>query len=285
MSPALPEIPEKQRLVVLGPRVILAFIGPDRERYLNGQVTQDVRNIAPDETRDACVTDAKGKLQAFVGIAATEDTLFVEGPPELIDILEPRLGRYLIADDAELIDVSQKWTIAHWLDDAPPSLPEDSIARKHARFGIPGYDLWLPATLAAPWLAKHTPATRDIVETLRITHGIPLWGKELTEGLLPPEAGLDTTAISYHKGCYIGQEVISRVRSAGKVNQHLVRLELDGPASEGAKLVLPTDPEKAVGHLTSVAPNGAALGFIRKTVFDKKSFAVADTTTTASLLV
>ncbi len=63
----------------------------------------------------------------------------------------------------------------------------------------------------------------DLTEFERIGRGIPKWGAEITEGMLPPEAGLDATDISYSKGCYIGQEVISRIKSAGKVNRRLVK--------------------------------------------------------------
>lgn len=104
----------------------------------------------------------------------------------------------------------------------------------------------------------------DERETLRIRHGVPVWGRELTEGMLPPEAALEVTDISYQKGCYIGQEVISRIKSAGKVNRRLTRFEVaaDAPVTCG-----PLDDR--AGEITSVAPLAEgeqrhALGFLRR---------------------
>ena len=88
-------------------------------------------------------------------------------------------------------------------------------------------------------------------ETRRILEGIPKWPNELFPGLLPPDAGLEETAISYTKGCYTGQEVISRMKRAGKTNKHLVRLNLDKPLiPTNSKLIV---DGKEAGWITSVA--------------------------------
>jgi folate-binding protein YgfZ len=100
----------------------------------------------------------------------------------------------------------------------------------------------------------------DEVEDLRISNGVPAWGRELTEGMLPPEAGLEGTDIAYDKGCYIGQEVISRIKSAGKVNRSLVRLMIpEGVSLEVGEVI---DAEgKVLGEITSVGP--IAVGGVR----------------------
>ena len=110
------------------------------------------------------------------------------------------------------------------------------------------------------------------MEALRIDHGVPAWGRELLEGMLPPEALLEATDISYNKGCYIGQEVISRIKSAGKVNRRLTRF------SFGAEVpVVPgplVDPEGGIaGELTSISPvvtGGVrhALGYVKRGAAD-----------------
>src|SRR5205823_5260999 len=94
------------------------------------------------------------------------------------------------------------------------------------RFRVPGIDLWFPAGEAASVRAqlKETPIDSGTLENLRIEQGIARWGNELSENVIPIEAGLDRNAISYTKGCYLGQEVISRIKSIGHVNRLLMRL-------------------------------------------------------------
>jgi folate-binding protein YgfZ len=108
----------------------------------------------------------------------------------------------------------------------------------------------------------------DELETFRVANGVPAWGRELTEGMLPPEAGLDATDISYQKGCYIGQEVISRIKFAGKLNRRLVRTALEeGSLPENVRLV--DEKGNPAGEVTSVSPlpvDGMwpALGYVKR---------------------
>jgi len=100
------------------------------------------------------------------------------------------------------------------------------------------------------------------LERWRIESGIPRWGREIDERVLPAEAGLDETHISFSKGCYPGQEPIARQRYRGKVNRRLRVLEIDGDAQPGDELVL---DGKKVGRITSAVP-GVALGYVRAEV-------------------
>ena len=196
----------------------LEFSGPDAVRFLNGQITQDVRKvISTGLVLPSCVTDAKGKLQFRVWIAEGCGGVLVICREGMTKDLEARLTRYLIADEVEVRDVSDKFRI------------ED--------FGFPEMD-----------------------EAERIAKGIPKWGAELREGMLPPEAGLDATDISYNKGCYIGQEVISRIKSAGKVNRRLVKLVFETEGKTGEI----TDTEgKPCGEVTSVS-GSLGLGYLKR---------------------
>lgn len=199
---------------------VLEFSGPDAVRFLNGQITQDVRKVVGTQRLlPSCVTDAKGKLQFRVWIAENGETgaILVFCRADMTNELETRLTRYLIADDVEVKDKSDEVSIAE--------------------FG-----------------------GREMEETERIENGIPKWGAEITEGMLPPEAGLDTTDISYNKGCYIGQEVISRIKSAGKVNRRLVRLKFAGEGEIGE--ILNADG-KLCGEVTSVS-GAIGLGFLKR---------------------
>ena len=261
------------RRIDLGFPALLEFRGPDAVRFLNGQLTQDVRRIAGGSLAlPSCVTDAKGRLQFRVWITESADgAIRVEGPADSAEALEARLTRYLIADDVEVSDHTGEWSLAHFTGILPEA-PQGVVSRQSERFGLPGTDWWIPAGAEIAFPENIQLLDGDALESFRIARGIPLWGVELTEGLLPPEAGLEATDISYQKGCYIGQEVISRIKSAGKVNKYLTRLAFDAAVSvDGAIL---TDAEgKAAGELTSVSPeteNGSrrALGYLKRGVSD-----------------
>jgi tRNA-modifying protein YgfZ len=248
-------------------RCLLAFRGPDAERYLNGQLTQDVRDLG-ETALPACVTDAKGKLQAFVHVFRGADgSPWVEGPAEQREELEARLGRYLIADDAEIHDISDDWQLVHVVDTLDAPAFDGGFVRHARRIGMDGFDLWLPAG-ASPDLEI---VTEGEAETRRIQARLPKWGTELTAGILPPEAGLDKTSICYHKGCYIGQEVLSRLKTVGKVNRRLAALLVEPETAPGSSLELDGKP---AGKLTSIAPwpneSGlhAALGYLEKSAFE-----------------
>ncbi|MEO7098542.1 MAG: hypothetical protein ABI162_04215 [Luteolibacter sp.] len=253
----------------MGTPSILEFRGPDAVRFLNGQVTQDVRRVADGKiSLPACVTDAKGRLQFRVTLTGTDDgALWVTGLSEWAEALEARLTRYLIADDVEVVDLTSRYSLVHFTG-TMPDVPADVIARESTRFGISGTDWWIPSDSPIEFPADIPSLNGDALEALRIANGIPVWGKELVEGMLPPEARLDETDISYQKGCYIGQEVISRIKSAGKVNKRLTRFSIaaDVPALSGT---LVNSEGAAAGELTSISPlaNGDfrdALGYLKR---------------------
>ncbi len=242
-------------------RTLLVLRGPDAERFLNGQVTQDIRTCG-EKALPACVTDAKGRLQFFVHIFRGADGAFyVEAPPGCRDELLARIDRYLIADDVEISDESDRWSLTHILATEPPPGP---LVRAASRLGPPGFDLWTRAG-EDPALPL-SPLPEDDAEHLRIRHRLPAWDKELVPGLLPPEAGLDRSAISYRKGCYIGQEVLSRIKSAGRLNRRLAALRVPPETRE-------KDPLSG-GEITSVSPlpeedgTRLALGYLGKAAFD-----------------
>lgn len=258
--------------------VLIEARGADAVRYLNGQLTQDVRQLVScEKALPACVTDAKGRLQFRVHLHSTADGgIRVSCEHEGADELFARLDRYLISDDATLEDISGAWTKVHVTGSEPPPLPEGAYSVSVNRIGIEGWDVWLPASRQEP--LDHLPAwNSDEAQTLRIRAGIPQWGKELTAGLLPPEAGLDRTDISYAKGCYIGQEVISRIKSAGKVNRRLMRMTVDDsvPCQSG-DLLVEADGKNA-GQITSVANQSldgrrALLGYLKRSSEDQAVF-------------
>ena len=257
----------------LGNPALFEFRGTDAVRFLNGQVTQDVRLVAKNTIAlPACITDAKGRLQFRVWLTGKgDDTLWVDAPAQSAADLEARLTRYLIADDVEVSDLTGKWSLAHFTGTpGQDQLAEGVLVRASARFGVAGTDWWIPAGREVRFPAEIPVLEGEELDAFRIRSGVPAWESELTDGLLPPEAGLDATDISYQKGCYIGQEVISRIKSAGKVNKRLVRMTFDSNVPvEGITLV--DSDGQPVGALTSISAHGEnglrhALGFVKRGV-------------------
>lgn len=238
MTPAFWQaLPPTGAIADLSDHVRLSLSGPDAVRYLNGQVTNDVRKLHPGHVLPACITNHKGKLEAYVHITTDPaGALLISAPGDLRDFLPLRLGKYLIADDCVLDDLTESTSLVHLiapLEKLTPLLIDHEIPAAHARFGLPGYDLWMTPERLPFWLRQFPLLSPADQSTLEVLHAIPAWGHELTPDLLPPEAGLDATAIDYHKGCYIGQEVISRIRSVGRVNRRLAALvQIEGPPVE-----------------------------------------------------
>lgn len=265
----------------IGPRAVWRLRGPDAVRYANGQLTRDVEAVEPGRCALSCVTNAKGQFQFLVTVMRTAaDEVMIEGDPGQAEALEARLGRYLIADDAELV-AAEDWSGLVLYHVIPPrgvtggwSLPDGVRRFESDRMGARGLDFWVPEEReqeltealnrvgvelepAEAVLPVDAGAAVSAAEFARILLKMPAAGLELMEKTLPPEAGLDRWAIDYRKGCYIGQEVLSRLFSVGRVNRQLVRLWADAGTGMGIRagdeLVNPVNPEVVVGKITSLA--------------------------------
>lgn len=241
--------------VDLSDRAKWRLSGADRVRYLNGQVTNDVRLAGPDAALHACVTNAKGRMEGDVFIHAEADSLWIDAPGGLREPLGVRLERYIIADDAVLEDVSDDWRLWHRIGGDHPA-PERGIRCVQAdRFGLPGWDCWLPAGAIshglrpAPFPVLNPPE----VDVFRILQHVPSWPAEINADAFPQEAGLEKSCMSYTKGCYIGQEVLSRIKTTGRMPRELASWEQVGGAEDvtaGRPLLL---DGREVGRVTSCA--------------------------------
>lgn len=222
---------------VTEPRARIHVTGSDRLRYLNGQVSNDLRKIEPGVALHALVLTVKGRLCADVFIWNDGEQLLVDTEAAQAEPLLARLERYAIADDVAF-ELSAPDAVYHVFGPASSAVEGVQIFR----LGVEGKD-----AVAKP--SGVAEASSDEAEILRIERGVPRWGTELSEDTLPQEAGLEKDAVDFKKGCYVGQEVVSRIQSVGHANRALCGFIGDFAPGTPANLF---DASKArVGWLTS----------------------------------
>jgi aminomethyltransferase len=239
---------------------IKAF-GEDRKRLLHAMTTNHVQQLHPGQGCYAFFLSAQGRILSDVTILAQEDHILLDVEPAQAAPIFAHLDKYIIADDVTLEDITAQQTTlalegpaAHNLLeslDAPiPANDYDSLPWagrlivKTSYSGAPGYHIYL-SPLDAPILretledAGARQARPEDVETARILHARPLYGVDFTDKNLPAETQL-THALHFSKGCYLGQEIVERVRSRGAVHKVLKRVEL--PIQDGAVTSSALDP-------------------------------------------
>jgi len=206
----------------------------------------------------------------------------MDAEPSMRETLHARLERYVIADDVQIEDVTDQFSLFHILSEESPTQDYGRIVSVR-RFAKPGWDIWSDP-------ARHDAVRQQLssafafidssaAEVMRIEQGLPRWGSELTEEIIPIEANLEQRTIHYEKGCYIGQEVISRMKMSGQTNKRLCGLiSLDDiPLQPGMKLDAPSTPGKEVGWITSVT-RSERLGKEIALCYVKRGFNNAGTT-------
>ena len=241
----------------LSGRTKLRITGSDRLRFVNGQVTNDVRKATEAAAIEACVLNAKGKMNGHVFLSAAQDCFLADAEPELREVLLARLERYVIADDVQIEDVTDQLAIFHVLSPTGPAAGDGWRVVSTRRFTESGWDVWIDAALHDVVARQLSSAFRFFdaasAEVFRVEEGIPRWGRELTDEIIPIEANLEARAIDYEKGCYIGQEVISRIKMSGQTNKRLCGLVSvrDAPLLTGMKLAATGEKSKEAGWITS----------------------------------
>ena len=258
----------------LSARAKFHITGADRIRFLNGQITNDLRKASETVAIEACVLNAKGKINAHIFVSVFGDCFLIDAAPDLRETLKDRLERYVIADDVQIEDVTDQFSLFHVLVEKSPT-PEHGRIVSVRRFAEPGWDIWSDT-------ARHDAVREQLsstfafldsaaAEIMRIEQGIPRWGCELTEEIIPIEANLEQRTIDYEKGCYIGQEVISRMKMSGQTNKRLCGLVslADVPLQPGMKLAAPSAAGRGVGWITSATRSERlekeiALGYVKR---------------------
>jgi tRNA-modifying protein YgfZ len=278
----------------------LALTGPEAGAFLHGQVTNDVEGLQPGEGCYAAFLTHKGKMQGDLRVLNTGDELWLDTERATLQPLFTMINRYKLGSDLEL----HKRTLQQGLlsligpDARTIAGAEDLPEREHANAageidGIPllmvatdvGVDLVCDAErteeLAEALRARGArDVSDDAAEALRVERGRPRFGLDMDESTIPQEAGLNERAVSFTKGCYIGQETVARLYYRGKPNRHLRGLRLSGPAEPGAELRL---SEKVVGRVGTVAGE-RALTIVRREAQPGATLAVGDGATTAEVV-
>jgi folate-binding protein YgfZ len=278
--------------------------GADRVRWLNGMATNTVQDLASGTGAYNFFLNAQGRIQGDGYIFASADQLLIESSRRQIASLIPYLDHYIIMDDVELTDVTVSChgisvigpKAAKLLTEiglSPETLKEletvaipwqsttVTVIHAYSPF-VPRYEIWTenPAEIAALLEALKTAGAvfceAAPLEWLRILEGTPLYGADIGDRDLPQETN-QTRALHFAKGCYLGQEIVERIRSRGSVHRTFTAFRLEGelPAA-GAQL---ESAGKQVGELTSVASiplSGShgdtlnlALGYIRREALDR----------------
>ena len=273
------------------------FTGADRVDFLNRMLSNDVKGLPVGGGCRAFLLNPKGHVVAYLALHVLGEELLADTDRLTADAAIEMLNRYVVADDVTVEDVSDAWgllslqgpkaaaALGDLLGAAPPLEPLQHVERQVAggparivwrsRTGEAGYDLWVPMRRLPPlWEAamqagsRHglRPVGMDALEMLRIEAG-EAWGPDVGGDILAMETGLEQ-AISFTKGCYIGQEFVVRIAHRGHVNRRLSGLVLNGARVPlaGSKVVV---DDKEMGWITSAAFSPAlgrpiALGYVRR---------------------
>jgi folate-binding protein YgfZ len=281
----------------------ICLLGNDRVRFLHGQITNDVKKLGAGGGCYAALTTAKGKMESDLNVFNLPEELLLDFEPGLTERISQRLGKFIVADDVQIVDAAPHYGLltvqgpkamevvkAAGFSNPPEknfsiiktsevTLGEIYLANMSRVFpGKPGFDIFAPNDSLGAVADKLIAAAKSVgggacgwraFETVRIEAGIPRFGADMDETNLPME-GIEAQAMSFNKGCYIGQEVLNRIHAIGQVAKELrgLRLadDLKALPNKGDKLF---QEGKDVGYVTSAIRSPAlnaniALGYVRR---------------------
>ena len=227
-------------------RGYVAVSGPEAGEFLERMVSNEILSLEPGEARQALLLTPKSRIVAPLRVVREEPQSFLlVTDAALAETVASTLLRARFAAKCEIEVKPYRGYLRLGVGEG----------FRNDDYGVEAWESWTEDEREA--------APAEELEPLRVEAGTPAWGKELDETILPAEAGLDGTHVSFTKGCYPGQEPIARLHYRGRPNRRLRVLEVEG-ASPGDEILL---GEKAVGRVTSAVP-GRALGYVRREVED-----------------
>ena len=303
----------------LGWRGRILVTGTDRLRWLNGMVSNTVQALPEGEGNYSFLLSVQGRIQGDCYVYRRPNDLLLDTGLDQLPALISHLDHFVVMDDVELADVSGQWTglslagpaaaqVLATLGVAPSSLASGKAGSSNAvmssakigevpcllitsqRVLVPRFELWFaPEHVLAIWetlqAAGADPCGLDAMEALRVLEATPLYGVDLNDRDVPQETG-QTRALNFSKGCYLGQEIVERIRSRGKVNREFRQFQLHATGPDNSLPTLPFElrsGDQAVGRVTSVASLGSAgvpetlgLGFIRLEVVERNAEIIYD---------
>jgi aminomethyltransferase len=279
---------ERAAWINLTGRGFLRVGDEDRARLLHAMTTNHVQQLTPGQSLYAFFLNAQGRILADVQILCAEDAFLLDTEPETTTVVAGHLDRYIIADAVTVEDLTaqtfviglegpEAWRFAQELGIDPAPAPghwvrwNEWITAGITVTGLPGYRLYGPRAELDQIIGRLSG--QGLIEAglpewnvVRLEHGLPRYGVDFTDRQIPQETQL-MNALHFNKGCYLGQEIVERVRSRGQVHRKLVRLRIDGeqPPPTKSKLLA---GEKEAGEITSAAFSPAnrcavALGYVR----------------------
>jgi len=284
----------------LGYRAKISLTGADRVRWLNGMVTNNIRDLGVGEGVYAFLLNPQGRILGDLYAYNRGDSIVVDSDRSQVEKILATFDHYIIMDEVEVSDLSEPLTFLgvggpmsrQVLSAAGVAIPDskplqvfeansacgsDCVQSTVVRGDDPGYEnyeLWLaPKDVKKTWdaLVAHgaTAIGSEALEMHRVVSGIPLYGVDIRDRDLPQETE-QARALNFSKGCYVGQEIVERIRSRGSVHRKFAGFVADGgqALTAGSKIV---SAEKEVGEITSMAflrqtqgERNVALGYIRR---------------------
>jgi folate-binding protein YgfZ len=278
-------------------RAKIAVTGGDRVRWLNGMVTNNVRDLAPGHGVYAFMLNAQGRIQADLYAFQRGDSLLVDTERAQRDKILQLFDHFIIADDVEIADISDKLTALgltgpdarHVLERSGIGVPDFAHLQfadvrwqqktiTLLRSGEEARDSWqvwvAPEHIGELWAALRKAGARPTgtaaLNFFRISRGIPQFGVDIRERDLPQETG-QTRALNFTKGCYLGQEIVERIRSRGAVHRQFTAFAVEGTLPEAGAKIVSGEENKEVGEITSSAilplaegDRPVALGYLRR---------------------
>lgn len=261
----------------------LRVTGQDRTSFLHNMLTNDIKALSPGKGCYAALLTDRAKMVSDMFVFAFEDSYLIDIEPGALEKARQFIEKYIIADDVAIKDITSETGHLHIQGPGAMSMLQELSSRSHTailgspvdlisvdRWG-PGFDILCTAEGLRPiWeniLRKGIkPIGFEAQEALRIEAGVPRFGMDMDETVLILEAGL-TNAISFTKGCFLGQEIVARVRAHGRVTRKLVSLALPGtePVKKGEKI---KKNDEEIGEITSSAFSPSlgkviALGYVK----------------------
>lgn len=283
MSDGYAALRESAAVLDLSGRGRIYVTGEDRARLLHAMTTNHVQRLTPGTGQYTFFLNAQGRILADATLFCFEDRILLDTEPETRELVFQHLDKFIIADDVTLDDATDRTfalgvegpaaaELLRSLDAPTPEEPYSHVpwgsltVARESFTGTPGFRIFGDVKEKPELAITASPASPEAARIVRLEHFKPRYGEDILATTLPQETTI-SKALHFQKGCYLGQEIVERIRSQGHVNKVLTGLEIEtrDPVPAGTKL---TAEGKDVGQVTSSAYSPAlgkvvGLGYVR----------------------